>query len=78
VRPEPRPGGTTFINPSFSEEDAEYQTLAHIHEVFHCHQAADFPSDDAFQSAPAWLIDGEAEWVAATLAPTGLRCGTRT
>jgi len=62
----------TYVNPSFSAEDAEYQTLALIHEVFHCYEAADFPTVDAFQSAPAWLIEGEAEWVGATLAPTEL------
>jgi hypothetical protein len=63
---------TTHINPSFPKEDAEYQTLALVHEVFHCYQAADYPTVDAFQAAPGWLIDGEAEWVGATLAPTEL------
>ena len=62
----------TYINPSFAAEDSEYQTLALIHEVFHCYQAADFPTVDAFQAAPAWLIEGEAEWVGAVLAPTEL------
>ena len=62
----------TFINPSFAKEDAEYQKLALVHEVFHCYEAMDFPTADAFQSAPDWLIEGEAEWVAATLAPTQL------
>ena len=62
----------TFINPSFAEEDAEYQKLALIHEVFHCYEAMDYPTVDAFQTAPDWLIEGEAEWVGATLAPTEL------
>jgi hypothetical protein len=63
---------TTHINPSFTKEDAEYQKLALIHEVFHCYEAADYPTVAAFQSAPGWLIEGEAEWVGATLAPTEL------
>lgn len=62
----------TFINPSFPKEDTEYQTLALIHEVFHCYEAADYPTVAAYIDAPAWLIEGEAEWVGATLAPTEL------
>jgi hypothetical protein len=60
------------VNPSFAEEDAEYQKLALIHEVFHCYEAMDYPTLAAFYAAPAWLIEGEAEWVGATLAPTTL------
>jgi hypothetical protein len=60
------------VNPSFADEDADYQKLALIHEVFHCYEAMDFPTLSAFYAAPAWLIEGEAEWVGATLAPTTL------
>jgi hypothetical protein len=63
---------TTFINPSFNSEDAEYQKLALIHETFHCFQALDYSSLTAYYAAPKWLIEGEAEWVGATLAPTEL------
>jgi hypothetical protein len=62
----------TYINPSFDKEDAAYQTLALYHEVFHCFEAMDFSNLDAFYAAPKWLIEGEAEWVSATLAPTEL------
>jgi len=62
----------TFINPSFSKEDAEYQKLALLHETFHCFEAMDFSSLAAYYAAPHWLIEGEAEWVGATLAPTEL------
>jgi len=62
----------THINPSFTSEDAEYQKLALIHETFHCFEAMDFPTVSAFLAAPDWLIEGEAEWVGATLAPTEL------
>ncbi len=62
----------THINPSFTHQDAEYQTLALLHEVFHCFQAMDFSSLSAYYAAPKWLIEGEAEWVGATLAPTEL------
>jgi hypothetical protein len=62
----------TFINPSYDKEDAAYQKLALIHELFHCYEAMDYPTVAAFQAAPGWLIEGEAEWVGATLAPTEL------
>ena len=62
----------TFINPSFTKEDAEYQKLALLHETFHCFQAMDFSSLSAYYAAPHWLIEGEAEWVGATLSPTEL------
>jgi hypothetical protein len=62
----------THINPTFTKEDSDYQKLALIHEVFHCYEAMDYPTVAAFQSAPAWLIEGEAEWVGATLVPTEL------
>ncbi|HVB91125.1 MAG TPA: hypothetical protein VND70_03395 [Acidimicrobiales bacterium] len=42
-------------------------TLAH--EVFHCFEAMDYPTLPAFGTAPGWLIEGEAEWVGATLYP---------
>jgi len=63
---------TTYINPNFSALSAELQKFALIHEVFHCFEAKDFTSLPAYYAAPNWLIEGEAEWVAATLAPTEL------
>jgi len=39
------------------------------HEVFHCFQADDYPSPAASGRAPAWLIEGQAEWVGETIAP---------
>jgi hypothetical protein len=63
---------TAYINPNFTKEDAEYQKLALVHEVFHCFEALDYPTLSAYYAAPAWLIEGEAEWVGATLAPTSL------
>jgi hypothetical protein len=41
-----------------------------VHEVFHCFEAMDYPTLPAFGTAPGWLIEGEAEWVGATLIPT--------
>ena len=60
----------THINPSFNTENAGLPELTLIHKVFHCFQSMDYPSVATFQSAPGWLIEGEAEWVGATLAPT--------
>jgi hypothetical protein len=41
------------------------------HEVFHCFQARDYPAAKDVANAPRWLIEGEAEWVAESLAPDG-------
>ncbi len=41
------------------------------HEVFHCFQADDYASIQAWGHAPGWLIEGQAEWVGDTIAPVG-------
>lgn len=41
------------------------------HEVWHCFQAQMSPSLEAFYKGPSWVVEGEAEWVSATLAPGG-------
>jgi hypothetical protein len=60
-----------FINPSlYSSKDTSWVTDTVVHEVFHCYQGADYSSLAAFNNAPAWLIEGSAEWVGEILAPT--------
>jgi hypothetical protein len=59
------------LNPSsYNGKDTSdfNETLAH--EVFHCFEAMDFPSLEAFGNAPHWLVEGAAEWVGETLRPS--------
>jgi hypothetical protein len=39
------------------------------HEMFHCFEAMDYPTIAAFNAAPDWLIEGEAEWVGDEIEP---------
>ncbi|HTW08943.1 MAG TPA: hypothetical protein VME46_15620 [Acidimicrobiales bacterium] len=47
-----------------------------MHEMFHCFQATDYSTPDAFFAAPDWLIEGSAEWVGQTLSPDTENCCT--
>jgi hypothetical protein len=59
------------INPSlYTIKDSSEVNDTVVHEVFHCYQGADYSSLAAFYKAPAWLIEGSAEWVGETLAPS--------
>jgi hypothetical protein len=59
-----------FIDPFlYRHEGTAEANLTIAHEVFHCFQAMDYSSIPTFLHAPRWLIEGEAEWVGATLVP---------
>jgi hypothetical protein len=59
------------INPSlYTIKDSSEINDTVAHEVFHCYQGTDYPSLTAFYTAPSWIIEGSAEWVGETLAPT--------
>src|SRR5579862_154481 len=59
-----------YINPLlYATKDAGLATMVVAHEMFHCFQADDFSSLYAFGTAPAWVVEGQAEWVGSTLEP---------
>ena len=53
---------------TFAENKSALVTLAH--EIFHCFQSAAYPSESARAAAPDWLMEGGAEWAAATVVGT--------
>ncbi len=60
-----------YINPLlYHSVDSSQVNVTLMHETFHCFQAVDYPTLKAFYEAPAWLIEGSAEWVGETLAPS--------
>jgi hypothetical protein len=60
------------INPSGQAAPAQEQLEIAGHEAFHCFQLDDFSTGTAYHNAPEWLIEGQAEWVGATLAGTNI------
>jgi len=60
------------INPTGQAAPAQEQLEIAGHETFHCFQLDDFATGTAYHNAPAWLIEGQAEWVGATLAGTNI------
>jgi hypothetical protein len=60
------------VNPSGQAAPAQEQLEIAGHEAFHCFQLDDFSTGTAYHNAPAWLIEGQAEWVGATLAGTNI------
>ena len=60
------------INPSGQAAPAQEQLEIAGHEAFHCFQLDDFSTGTAYNSAPKWLLEGQAEWVGATLAGTNI------
>jgi hypothetical protein len=60
-----------YINPLlYNSKDSSLVHDSVVHEVFHCFQGADYPSLAAYNAAPRWLIEGSAEWVGQSLAPS--------
>ena len=60
-----------YINPLlYHSVDSSQVNVTLMHEMFHCFQAVDYPTLKAFYEAPGWLIEGSAEWVGETLAPS--------
>jgi hypothetical protein len=60
-----------YINPLlYHSVDSSQVNVTLMHEMFHCFQAVDYPALTAFYDAPKWLIEGSAEWVGETLAPS--------
>ena len=57
-----------WINPSLQTSSFRIQQEVIPHEVFHCFQMALFGSAATLGSKPAWLIEGQAEWVGCTIA----------
>jgi hypothetical protein len=60
------------INPTGQAAPAQEQLEIAGHEAFHCFQLDDFSTGTAYHNAPEWLIEGQAEWVGATLAGTNI------
>jgi hypothetical protein len=59
-----------YVNPLlYKAKNTAYVKLVLAHEVFHCFEAMDYPNIEAWSHAPAWLIEGESEWVGATIEP---------
>ena len=60
-----------YINPLlYHSIDSSQVNVTLMHEMFHCFQAVDYPTLKAVHDAPGWLIEGSAEWVGETLAPS--------
>ena len=60
-----------YINPRLYQAlDVSVANDGLMHEVFHCFQAADYPTVAAYAKAPDWLIEGSAAWVGQTLSPS--------
>ena len=60
-----------YINPLlYHSVDSSQVNVTLMHEMFHCFQATDYSTLTAFYDAPRWLIEGSAEWVGETLAPS--------
>ena len=60
-----------YINPLlYHSVDSSQVNVTLMHEMFHCFQAVDYSTLTAFYDAPRWLIEGSAEWVGETLAPS--------
>ncbi|HTW09306.1 MAG TPA: hypothetical protein VME46_17500, partial [Acidimicrobiales bacterium] len=58
------------LQPLLFTTDAETVSDTLMHEMFHCFQGADYPTLAQFNDAPTWLIEGSAQWVAQSLAPS--------
>jgi hypothetical protein len=59
-----------YVNPLvYKTKNTAYVKLVLAHEAFHCFEAMDYPTIEAWSHAPTWLIEGEAEWVGATIEP---------
>lgn len=66
-----------FVDDQYSEcilhlypatfESASDATTTTAHEMIHCFQAALYPSEDAYNNAPQWALEGSAEWGSASL-----------
>lgn len=54
-----------YANFNAALPQARDQILAH--EVFHCFQLDAYRTIEAYSTAPAWVIEGQAEWVAASI-----------
>ncbi len=61
-----------YINPSGQAAPAQEQLEIAGHEDFHCFQLDDFATGTSYHNAPGWLLEGQAEWVGATLAGTNI------
>jgi hypothetical protein len=57
-----------FVNQRMVQADVTLQRATLAHEAFHCLQAQVMGSSAAYLTAPAWLIEGQAEWVGETYA----------
>lgn len=58
---------TVTIFPKAGSNGAERLLNTIAHEVFHCFQLAAIGSGAAWGGAPSWVIEGGAEWAAATI-----------
>jgi hypothetical protein len=51
-----------YVDPALNKSPLDYQQLVIAHELFHCYQAMIGKSLYVYYHAPAWLIEGSAEW----------------
>lgn len=71
-RPYPNGGCKTLVwDQKFQNVSIDEAQAIMTHEMFHCYQQAEAGSNDDTKKVPLWVLEGEADWAALTLVPTG-------